>query len=64
MSSRNTRILNTVNVDIFSSIHFREFTKIGNFAWIFAFLMLLPQCGIIQVMFKLYIFSRIFEKSK
>ena len=25
--------LYTVNVDIFACIHFREFTKIGNFAW-------------------------------
>ena len=53
----------TVNVDIFVSIHFRELTKIGNVAWTrFTFVMLLPLCGIIQVIFKLYLFSRIFEK--
>ena len=27
--------MNPVNVDIFASVNFRAFSKIGNFAWIF-----------------------------
>ena len=40
-------LLNTVNVDIFACINFREFMKIGYFAWTkFAFLLKIAQYGI------------------
>ena len=54
----------TVDVDIFTCIDFRDFTEVGNISrgFKFAFLMLLPLYGMVQVIFKLYIFSRIFGK--
>ena len=52
-----------MNVDIFECINFCAFPKIGNFAqFIFAFLILLPVCDIIKVIFTIYIFSRTFHK--
>ena len=49
--------LDTVNIDIFTCIDFPISRGLK-----FTFLMLLLLCGMIQVVFKLYIFLRIFEK--
>ena len=50
----------TVNVDIFACIHFRELRKLAiSRGHKFAFLCYCFYYGIIEVLFRLYIFSRI-----
>ena len=53
---------NIVNVDMFAYIHFHIPKLAISCGLEFAFLMLLFLCDIIQVLIKLYILSRIFEK--
>ena len=54
--------MNTLNVDIFACMHFREFKKLVVYFKL-ALLKLLPLYGMINIIFTLlYIFSRIIEK--
>ena len=51
-----------MNVDIFPYKNLRKLAISRGLK--FAFLILLPLCGIIKLIFKLYILSQIFEKRK
>ena len=57
-------VSSTVNVDIFACIQFckRVLTLAIWRGFVFAFLMLLPLCGIIIIIFTMFIFLLIFEK--
>ena len=63
MVTDGVKYMHAVNVDIFACKNYGTFPKIGfSHRFIFAFLILLPLCGIIKVI--LYMFSQIFYKSK
>ena len=57
-------MLNTVNLYVFACIHFREFAKNGNFAWIYIriFYIIVSIWPYKSVFFTMYKCSRIFEK--